>query len=453
MRRKLLDQLIAWKSSESRKPLILYGARQVGKTFLLRQFGADHFPHVHYFNFEKSDRLQTVFEQDLDPGRIVSALGFAIDQPIGRDSLIVFDEIQECPRALTSLKYFCEELPAQAVCAAGSLLGVRHGNSESFPVGKVASLHLYPMDFEEFCWACGDARATRFLADLGTDAAAPSIAEITPTVHEHLWEMLKQYMVTGGLPEIVSLFAGHRADLHAAFSLVRARQSELVNAYLADMAKHAGSARSVIIERVFRNVPTQLARETGRFRFNGVTPGIRGYAQLAGPIDWLVASRLVIKVMVANRAEQPLSAYAKENAFKLYVFDMGILGALAGISPQELAGYAYGRFKGAYAENLAATEFMSSGCERLYSWAERESEVEFLRETGGRIIPVEVKAGLNTKAKSLSVFIDQYHPPLGVVMSAVLPPPSQSARKRLYLPLYCAGKLEAMLGRAMRDAP
>jgi hypothetical protein len=428
----------------------LHGARQVGKTWLLHYFGRENFKAYHYFNFEKRPDLSAAFDRDLEPRRILQSLSFAGDTTIGPDDLVVFDEIQQCPKALTSLKYFSEDLPEQPVCAAGSLLGLHYGNTDAYPVGKTTSIDMHPMDFEEFCWALDDERASGFLATINGEGAHKAFGRLDQIIHRHLWALYQQYLITGGLPEIVGIFSGARSDARSAGVQVRERQSELIDDYIADMAKHAGKINALHIERVFRAIPAQLARETHRFQFKNIIPGKNGYAPLAGPIDWLTAAGIVIKSSIANQAQVPVSAYTKENIFTLFVFDVGILGALAGIPPQSIAAYDYGWFKGTFAENAAAVAFQAAGCGALFSWSEGIAEIEFIMEIDGKIVPVEVKAGINTKAKSLTAFRRKYQPAISVIMSAA-PPPEQRKEGVLYIPLYLAGKLMEIVRSAQLE--
>jgi predicted AAA+ superfamily ATPase len=442
MKRLAINELVQWKSATGRKPLVLHGARQVGKTYLLQTFGKEHFPHTHYFNFEKNRQIHSIFERDLDPRRIISELELLLKASIAPSHLLIFDEIQECPKALTALKYFYEDAPEYHLCCAGSLLGVRYNEQASYPVGKTTTMHLYPMNFEEFCTALGEER----IVDLINVNARKSIAEITipEAAHLVLWELMKKYMITGGLPAVVSHFSD-ATNLHAAFEGVRRIQTEIISNYLLDIAKHSGRIKAINIERVFRSVPSQLAKEQNRYRFTNVIPGRTGFASLSDPIDWLVAAGLVHKTMIANEASLPLMAYTKENSFKLYLFDVGLLGALSEIPPQTILAYDYGRFKGYFAENLVATEFMSTNAiGQLYSWAHGTSEIEFLREINGAIIPVEVKAGINTKSQSLRTFCSRHNPPFGLILSAMNC--TRRGQTTFNLPLYFASKISGISG-------
>ena len=285
MKRIIESQLLAWKSRPDRKPLLLKGARQVGKTYSLKEFGEKHFPAIHYANFEVEEALSSIFEKDLKPVRILEQLSLHFNRAISPESdILIFDEIQQCPKAITSLKYFQEELPSLALCAAGSLIGVHLGEA-SFPVGKVDILHMHPMCFEEFLDGIGEGRLAQLIRE-----ASPS-TDISEIVHSDLWRQLLIYFVVGGLPEIVGLYRIHKDNLFGALEMVRKRQGELLNAYLADIAKHSGKTNAMHIERVWRHVPAQLARETdgtlGRFRFKGIIPGVHRYDRMAGAIDWL----------------------------------------------------------------------------------------------------------------------------------------------------------------------
>lgn len=416
MRRAYLEKLIHWKSKPDRKPLILKGVRQVGKTYLLKHFGNEYFPAVHYLNFEKDSQLAKIFEQNLDPQRIISEIELYLSRKINKEKdLVIFDEIQICPRALTSLKYFQEEMPELALASAGSLLGIYLG-PVSFPVGKVDILTLYPMSFEEFLIAVDEKMAYEFLKQVTFDTKVPEI------LHDRLWRNLKLYFIVGGLPEAVATFSLNKNSLYEALEMVRSKQKDVINAYYADIAKHSGKENAMHIERVFRAVPLQLAQaqdgNAKKFSFKGVIPGVDRYSRLTGPIDWLQACGLIIKVPICHLAKLPLLAYTKENIFKLYVFDVGVLGAMSTLAPKVIYDYDYGSFKGYFAENFVAQEFLYAGAHFLYSWHEKNSELEFLQELDGKIIPVEVKSGWVTQAKSLKVFRERYHPPYSIIFSA-----------------------------------
>jgi predicted AAA+ superfamily ATPase len=390
MKRNITTSLETWKSSPDRKPLILRGARQVGKTHTLKEFGKTDFPRCHYVNFEEDERPGRIFERDLKPDRIIEVLQFYLDQFINRrEDLVIFDEIQRCPRALTSLKYFSEEMPELALCAAGSLLGVSL-NMESFPVGKVQFLNLYPMSFYEFLTGIGKERLAELIREHDLSQPFPD------TAHEQMWELWKRYLVVGGLPEVVNRYRERQENLYEAVQIVRKTQRDLIDAYVADIAKHSGKANALHIERLWRNIPEQLARtgsgSTAKFKLRDAVPGIRGYERLSSPLDWLEGADLIIRIPIVDALCMPLSSVGKENRFKLYFFDVGLLGAISGIAPSVFFDYGFGTYQGYIAENFVAQELRANDS-TLYCWQGRTAEVEFLLEKEGEIIPVEVRPG------------------------------------------------------------
>lgn len=444
MKRLMMNRLLEWKRENKRKPLLLKGVRQVGKTHLLKEFGRLHFQQCHYFNFEKQPTLAKVFELDLVPTRILQELEFLSGTSIniGKD-LLIFDEIQEAEKALTSLKYFEEECPELHVCAAGSLLGL-HLNSGSFPVGKVTFETLRPMSFEEFLMALDDKGLPSF-KNLDLETA------LSPLVHTHLWDRLKLYFVIGGLPEVISVYLQNKDDLLQALSLVRKKQEDLLNSYYADISKHAGKINAMHIDRVFRSVPSQLQQvqegSTARFKFKGVVPGVSHYDRLSGAIDWLESAGLVMKVHVVNTGLFPFAGYSKENCFKLLLFDVGILGCMSELPPKMILDYDYGSYKGFFAENFVAEELIARGRSSLYSWQTPHNEVEFLIEIEGKAIPLEVKSGSLVKAKSLKIFSDKYHPPFALILSGQ---PLHIGELIHRYPLYLAGKIPLAKKVALR---
>ena len=416
MKRTLITTLEQWIKNPVRKPLLLHGVRQVGKTYLLQQVGAQYFPETHYFNFEKETKLHTIFSSNLDPKRIVDELRFYSEKPIDeKKDLVIFDEIQACPRALTSLKYFQEEMPGLALASAGSLLGLSLGGG-SFPVGKVDILTLHPLSFFEFLMALDDHKSLSLLKNLTSDSSIPDIA------HQHLWEKLKYYFIVGGLPEAVLIFKNNQQNSFEACNKVRIKQHELITGYYSDIAKHAGKINSMHIDRVWHAVATQLnsSHQGGapKFKFKNIIRNVNRYGQLVDALDWLLATHLVIKVPIVNRAELPFSAYSKENTFKLFLFDVGILGAMSELSPKTILDYDYGTYKGFFSENFVAQMFIASHAQSLFCWRENTAEIEFLREIDGKVIPVEVKSGFVTKAKSLAVFCEKYKPEYRIIFSA-----------------------------------
>lgn len=409
MKRYIIQELKSWKTNRNRKPLILKGVRQTGKTYILKEFGQTHFKNYHYLNFEQNKRLSDLFKNDFDPKRIVNDLSFVLDKPIDiNQDLLILDEIQECPEALTSLKYFSEQLPQLAICCAGSLVGLHLGNS-SFPVGKVDILHMHPMCFAEFLEALGDIKSLNILNNCNLTS------EISSLVHAHLWEQLKIYFVVGGLPEVVKIFLEYKHNLYTALKEARNKQNELIFGYYADIAKHTGKVNSMHIDRVWRAIPNQLAQSQDdgsakRFKFKGIFPGVDRYQRLANVFDWLIAAELVIQVSIIENVQLPLSAYAEQSRFKLYLFDVGILGALSDLPPKAILDYDYGTYKGYFAENFVAQEFKAKDISHLYSWQTDRSEIEFLYLKDSAILPIEVKSGWVTRNQSLNRYAEKYKP-------------------------------------------
>ncbi len=417
-------------------PLILRGARQVGKTHLLQEFGNSFFPNSHYLNFESSEDLCKLFEKNLDPARIIEELQFFLDTSINtKKDLVIFDEIQLCPRALTSLKYFCEKMPHLALCSAGSLLGVNLSR-EAFPVGKVTFVEMFPMNFEEFINGIGKQSLVKTLSTFDLSSPLPEMA------HDRLWDLWKRYLIVGGLPEAVSAYGENIDNQFEALKKVRSLQRDLLDTYLADIAKHSGKTNAMHIERLWRNVPGQLARSQNdsgsKFRFKDALPGVRGYERLSSPLGWLENAGLVLRTSIVKRPDIPLAGHSRENRFKQYFFDVGLLTAISNIDPAIILKYDYGSYKGYIAENFAAQELRSSGIRNLYCWEGRTSEVEFLIETDTGIVPCEVKSGRVTNSKSLKVYEERYHPKKSFVLSAKN---VQIQGARHFLPLYSIGPL------------
>ena len=438
MKRNIDQALRQWRQRPGRKPLLLLGARQVGKTYSLAEFGKGCFSRHHFINFEETPSAVSIFAADLTPVQVIRDLSLFLDTPVDpQNDLLVLDEIQACPQALTSLKYFSEKMPQLAVCAAGSLLGV-HLAECSFPVGKVDELHMYPMTFEEFLGSASQPLLHE--AFTGIDGIDP----VSETLHARLWDAFKTYLVTGGLPEVVAAYYDHaQNDQFVAFQHARNIQNRLITDYVADMAKHCGKQNAMHLERLWRNIPAQLGRDQDgsarKFAFKDVLPGIRGYERMAGVIDWLDAAGLVLRLPIVNSGQLPFPAYGKENFFKLFVFDVGILGALGRLPPKAILDYDYGTYKGFFAENFIAQELRVRRAANLACWREGGAEVEFITEEDGHVIPIEVKSGWVTQAKSLSVFVDKYRPPFSAVFSARGLRGERQQGKHYY-PLYLASR-------------
>ena len=423
MKRLLMEKLIEWKHSPDRMPLVVQGVRQCGKTYLIKEFGALHYANTVVVNFEDKDEYSGIFEGDLDPRRIVRrlALEFAADiKPEG--TLIFFDEIQLCGRAVTALKYFCENAPEYHVIAAGSLLGVALAEKSSFPVGKIDRLTMRPMNFEEFLLAGGKEKWVEHLGQGG---------EYAP-LERQLRELLLEYYIVGGMPACVKTWFETNS-----IEKVEERQRVLVADYENDFAKHAPRADYPKLTAVWNSIPTQLARENRKFVFSQVKNSWRA-KDLEDALQWLIRAGLVYKVSLIEKPGFPLSAYADESYFKLYMCDVGLLRKLSGVPANVVFGDnpQYKEFKGAMAENFALTE-ISKSYDRAYYWKSGNlAEVDFVICEGENIVPIEVKAEKATHAKSLLAYCQKYKPERSLLTSM----------EKRELPLYLLWRLKDWLG-------
>lgn len=438
MYRKIIENLNEWRLRTDRMPLIIKGARQVGKTYILKEWGRANFKRMHYVNFEQSPSAKNIFESDFEITQILKDLEFSLKTTIDPTTdLLIFDEIQAAPKALTSLKYFCEDLPGLAVCAAGSLLGVIL-SEESFPVGKVSFLYMFPLSFEEFLMAVDERETWKMLPK-------PSLnAKLSVTVHDHLWEIAKLYYVSGGMPAVVKILVQNPGRQGKDLKKIREVQRALIMGYENDFAKHAGKLNAGHIQALYRSIPSQLAGthddSTNRFKFGEVMSGKKGFAVWQRPLHWLVNAGIVLQVKIVNQAQTPLEHFTRMNLFKLFVHDIGLLGCLQDLEPETILRQDYGLAKGFFAENFVAQELRASHPERevpLYTWQEGEAEIEFVRSTAQGIVPIEVKAGHRTKAKSLNEFVRKYAPHLSIKISAHNLSYDKTTG-RLNLPLYLA---------------
>ena len=402
MKRDIYKQLVAWKKTPGRKPLVLKGARQVGKTYILRNFGKEEYEDAAYFNFEEDPGLHDFFTGRLVPEKIIQTLSIYLEKKIiPEQTLIIFDEVQNSPETLTSLKYFYEKTPEYHIVAAGSLLGVKIGQSAPFPVGKVNFLDLYPMSFAEFLDAAGRSQ----LRDFIEGATFQPIAE---TFHRELTDLLKIYYFVGGMPEAVDQYVKNQ-DLH----MVRRIQEEMLEAYSIDFSKYTTKTEAIRLASVWTSIPAQLARENKKFTYAEITKNARA-REYSESIQWLVDAGLVIKVHNIHTPKLPLATY-RENIFKLYLLDIGLLGAMINISQRIIVqgGKLFSEFNGAFVENYAAQELRAHGQKDLYYWTSKnQAEVDFVVPLHGHVLPLEVKAGVSKQKKSLRVYADKYHPPV-----------------------------------------
>ncbi len=401
MERHALTALRAWKRDPARKPLVMRGARQVGKTWLLQEFGRSDYAKVVYVNCQRNPSVAAVFEGDLDANRILRGLEIA-----GRDTiepsttLLIVDEIQDVPPALTSLKYFQEERPDIHLATAGSLLGVAL-RSASFPVGKVNFLDLHPLDFDEFLRGLGEGRLA--------DAVLSQDWELLDSFRARLVELLRLYMFVGGMPEPVLRHAEG-----ASIDAIRAVQLDIIRGYENDFAKYASPEQSRRIAQVWTSLPTQLARENKRFVFGHARPGARAH-HLEDAIQWLIGAGLVHRVTRYTKPASPVRSYEDKNIFKLFLHDVGLLGALSRLDAEVLLDGEgiFEEFKGALTEQYVLQQIVAARDETPMYWTPEKptAEVDFAIERAGDLVPIEVKAVENLRSKSLRSYIDRFHPP------------------------------------------
>jgi hypothetical protein len=412
MKRKISQVLIKWKNKgKNRMPLILSGARQVGKTYILREFGRKQYKNSVYVNLETNLNVASYFENDISPERIIRFLEASFNEAIiPEETLIILDEIQFCERALTSLKYFHESANEYHIVAAGSLLGVAINRIRySFPVGKVETFTLYPMDFEEFLWAAQRNKlATMISESYYQDACLPE------AIHFQALELYKIYLIVGGMPAAVKMYADTQKILE-----IPDIQNNILNSYIADMAKYATNSESVKIRAAYNSLPNQLAKNNKKFQYKVVQKG--GNAKIFGTaIEWLVFSGVVLKCQKNEKALMPLAAYTDLSSFKLYMADTGLLTMKSGLAYQTVLSNleTNNMFLGALAENFVAQELASKNYPLFYWESKGIAEIDFLIQDGEKVIPVEVKSGIHTRSRSLSLFVKKYKPDYGIRISS-----------------------------------
>lgn len=405
MERFQFEKLINWKKSKGRKPLIIRGARQVGKTWLMKQFGEREYTVTAYINFESSKTLRKLFADDFDISRIITAIQIETGVQINpENTLIIFDEIQECEGAITSLKYFFENAPQYHILAAGSLLGVALHQHTSFPVGKVDFLDLHPLSFGEFLLALNKKPLYDLL--LSRDWT------LITSFKSKFIELLRQYYYIGGMPEAVYSFTNEND-----FKKVRDIQTRILSAYEQDFSKHAPHEIVPRIRMIWQSIPSQLAKENKKFIYGVLKQGARA-KEFEMAMAWLIDSGLIYKVNRASKPALPLIAYMDISAFKIYILDVGLLGAMGNIDIKTLidGNLIFQEFKGAMTEQYVLQQLKS--CENLsvYYWSTEKSgaEIDFMVQHGENVIPIEVKAEENLQAKSLKSFYQQYKPAVSV---------------------------------------
>ncbi len=426
MERQLIGQLLKWKESKGRKPLVLEGARQVGKTWLLKEFGRKYFKDVCYINFEKSDVLEEVFAGDLSPQLIIEQLSIYNGKKIEpENTLVIFDEVQEMPRALTSLKYFCEEAPDYAICCAGSLLGIALHEGTSFPVGKTDFLHLYPLSFKEFLLANGEGMLVDYIEKGNRTLGA---------FEGRLTDYLKRYFVIGGMPAVVKEWLNTKD-----YNKVNRIQQELIAAYQKDFSKHAPSKMVEKIRYVWSSIPSQLAKENKKFVYGLVRDGARA-REYENAIMWLCDAGETVRTHNVSKPDVPISAYADLKSFKVFLLDVGLLRAMSNLSPRVIldGSKIFEEFKGALTEQYVCQELQifRDHLQTNYYWSSSAtSEVDFLLSDGLHIYPLEAKAGVTMNAKSLKVYRERFSP-RWALRTSLLPYERNEASRVINIPLY-----------------
>lgn len=434
IKREIIDKLKAWKDNLRRKPLVLQGARQVGKSWVLKKFGQECYENVVYVNFDTMPGIKEDFKRTKEPHKLLKVLEMMAGRAISPFStLIIFDEIQECNEALNSLKYFCEDAPEYSIVCAGSLLGVALNRAgASFPVGKVDFMNLYPVSFAEYLRAA-DEPLFRSYGMIDEVMAVPEV------IHQQLIDAYKVYLVLGGMPEAVSAYIDTRS-----WDEVKTVQDAILQSYSLDFAKHINNKDIPRVFQVWGNLQDQLAREDKKFRYADIQKGARA-REYEGAIEWLCLAGLVHRVSAIETPRLPLSAYKKSNAFKLYLNDVGLLGRKFDLDYKTIlmGDNLFTEFKGVMAENYVLQSLVRQLGNQHYYWTSgNKAEVEFVLQFEGKIVPIEVKADKNVTAKSLAYYRKSYQPPLSVRLSTL------NMRKDddlFNLPLYLVDKLRTFM--------
>ena len=435
MQRNIVEKLLHWRNKTNRKPLVLYGVRQVGKTWLMKDFGSKHYEQLAYISFDSNEQAKNIFNSDFNINRIIRALAIETDVQINpQNTLIVFDEIQECPRALTSLKYFNENAPEYHIMAAGSLLGVMSLEGTGFPVGKVESLTLYPMNFQEFLEAV-DGRFLEIIKE-------PNYRQLT-VFHDSIMDLMHQYYFVGGMPAAVKAYTDTKNFLDA-----REIQNTILNTYYADFAKHIPSGIIAKVRTIWDSVPAQLAKENKRFLYSDMKQGSRG-RDYETSLQWLKDTGLLYMLNRVSLPKIPLIAYQEMPIFKLYMPDIGLLSARTALDPKvynEPKNNIFIHYKGLLAEQYVLQELLASNNNMpIYYWATEKNtaEIEFLIQHENKVIPIEVKSGKNTKSESLKTYSKLFNPEKTIRISQRQYSRNESGYE---IPLYLAGSIMQVLG-------
>lgn len=430
LKRNAIQDLVNWKSSEDRKPMVLKGARQVGKTWMMKEFGRNYYDKVAYFNFDEEDELKSVFEVNKNPQRILELLSMIQGEKIeAGTTLIIFDEIQECPEALNSLKYFKEKANEYHVIAAGSLLGTLLAQPKSYPVGMVNLLDIYPLTYDEFLEATGPSLYAYYMS-------IQKEQQIEEIFHNRLLEVYHNYLIIGGMPECVSSWIKYKDPAR-----VSRIQHELIEVYENDFSKHNGKVNSGRILMVFRSIVAQLAKPNEKFMYGAVREGARA-RDFEEAIEWLVSAGMLNRVYNVSRMEHPLSAFDRLDQFKLFLFDTGLLKAMAGIDNSAILLKNDYQFKGPLTENFVLQQLRGQFEVEPRYYSDKNREIDFVLQYGTEIIPVEVKGGEDKSAPSFKRYIVEHEPEYAVRFS------KRGYRKEGYIsniPLYLARKTKELL--------
>ena len=426
-----MEKLVAWKSSDERKPMVLKGARQVGKTWLMKEFGKNYYKSFVYFNFDEEDELKSIFETNKNPQRIIELLSMIAGEKIHPlDTLVIFDEVQECPEALNALKYFKEKANEYHVIAAGSLLGTLLAKPKSYPVGMVNLLDIFPLTFEEFLEAT-DAPLFAYYEGIHKEQ------QIEEIFHNRLLEAYNNYLIIGGMPECVSSWLKHKDP-----AKIAQIQRELIEVYENDFSKHNGKVNSGRILMVFRSIVTQLAKSNEKFMYGAVKEGARA-RDFEEAIEWLVSAGMLNRIYNVSKLEHPLSAFDKLDQFKLFLFDTGLLKQMAGVDNSAILLKSTYQFKGPLTENYVLQQLRGQFDVMPRYFSSRNGEIDFVLQCGMEIIPVETKGGEDKSAPTFKKYVADNHPLYAVRFSKM------GYRKDgniTNIPLYLVGKTKELLG-------
>ena len=443
MERKTLSKLLKWKEKKNRKPLLMTGVRQCGKTYIIKEFGKQEFEDTAYFNFDGNNGLKSVFDYDFDVKRIMDELANVV---LGRKivpgkTLVVFDEIQDCPRAIQSLKYFCENMPELHIIAAGSLLGVAlRKEAISFPVGKVDRIEMFPMSFEEFVAADGGEKYMEGIKKLEFEREIPELYTVP------LEKYLKNYYIVGGMPEAVQTWV----DTHD-YKEVEEVQDRILKDYADDFGKHTTPDTATKVRLIWDSIPSQIARDNNKFIFSHVKQGARA-KDLEDALEWIVNAGIVHKLKLVSVPELPLSGMADNTYFKVYMSDVGLLRRKSNVNYRTIlqGDTAYIYFKGALTENYIMTQLKSMGVDSYFWRTKADAEIDFITDYEGVLLPIEVKLADNTRAKSLHLFCNRYHPKMAIKTSLKNIGDNMDADTHIWsIPLYAIFRMKEYVAHEM----